>query len=164
MGSRAIGGEVGCTPGTASKWRVRYACDRIAGLSETGERGAERTYGPEQDRRILAMHRGNHHATRFVPGSVAELRCGRSNSLLPTSTTRTQAPPRSPGRWSARPFLYVRLSMRELDPDLLERLLRRSHATKAECPGLSPLLGGPARTVKSNAGPAHAVVADFVAC
>jgi hypothetical protein len=36
MGSRAIGREVGCTPGTASKWRVRYARDRMAGLSEIG--------------------------------------------------------------------------------------------------------------------------------
>ena len=41
LASRAIGREVGCTPGTASKWRVRYAKDRLAGLSETGDRGAE---------------------------------------------------------------------------------------------------------------------------
>ena len=27
LGSRAIGRTVGCTPGTASKWRVRYARD-----------------------------------------------------------------------------------------------------------------------------------------
>ncbi|MBX6330058.1 MAG: helix-turn-helix domain-containing protein, partial [Pseudolabrys sp.] len=33
MASRAIGREVGCTTGTASKWRVRYARDRLAGLS-----------------------------------------------------------------------------------------------------------------------------------
>jgi hypothetical protein len=32
IGSRAIGREVGCTTGTASKWRVRYARDRLAGL------------------------------------------------------------------------------------------------------------------------------------
>jgi Homeodomain-like domain len=37
---RAIAREVDCTPGTASKCRVRYACDRMAGLSETGDRGA----------------------------------------------------------------------------------------------------------------------------
>lgn len=55
VGSRAIGREVGCTPGTASKWRVRFARDRLAGLSETGERGAEKRYGPEHDRRILAL-------------------------------------------------------------------------------------------------------------
>ena len=54
-GSRAIAREVGCTPGTASKWRVRYAGHRMAGLSETGDRGAEPRYGPEHGRRILAM-------------------------------------------------------------------------------------------------------------
>src|ERR1700723_2438214 len=54
MGSRGIGREVGCTPGTASKWRVRYAKDRFAGLSETGDRGAEQRC-PEHGRRILAM-------------------------------------------------------------------------------------------------------------
>jgi len=53
--SRAIAREVGCTPGTASKWRVRYARDRMAGLSETGKRGAVPKYGPEHDRRILAI-------------------------------------------------------------------------------------------------------------
>jgi hypothetical protein len=41
IASRAIGREVDCTTGTASKWRVRYARDRLAGLDETGERGAE---------------------------------------------------------------------------------------------------------------------------
>jgi transposase len=54
MGSRAIGREVGCEPGTASKWRVRYARDRMAGLSETGKRGATAKYGAEHDKRILA--------------------------------------------------------------------------------------------------------------
>ncbi len=47
MGSRAIGREVGCTPGAVSKRRVRYASDRLAGLSETGNRGAEPRYGSE---------------------------------------------------------------------------------------------------------------------
>ena len=55
LASRAIGRWVGCTPGTASKWRVRYAEHRLAGLSETGDRGAEPRYGPEHDRRILAL-------------------------------------------------------------------------------------------------------------
>jgi transposase len=54
-GSRAIARAVHCTPGTASKWRVRYAHGRLAGLDETGQRGAERKYGPEHDRRILAL-------------------------------------------------------------------------------------------------------------
>ena len=29
--------DVGCTPGTASKWRVRFARDRLAGLRARGE-------------------------------------------------------------------------------------------------------------------------------
>jgi transposase len=55
LASRAIARAVGCTPGTASKWRVRYAKDRLAGLSEAGDRGAEPRYGSEHDRRILAL-------------------------------------------------------------------------------------------------------------
>jgi transposase len=54
MASRAIGREVGCTTGTAS-WRVRYARDRLAGLDETGDRGAEPKYTVETDKRILAV-------------------------------------------------------------------------------------------------------------
>lgn len=53
--SRAIARDVGCTPGTVSKWRVRYASKRLEGLSETGERGADAKYGPEHAKRILAM-------------------------------------------------------------------------------------------------------------
>ncbi len=55
MASRAIGRAVGCTTGTASKWRVRYARDRLAGLSETGARGAEPKYTAETDKRILSV-------------------------------------------------------------------------------------------------------------
>src|SRR5258705_13460517 len=39
VATRAIGREVGCTTGTASKWRVRYAGQRLAGLDETGNEG-----------------------------------------------------------------------------------------------------------------------------
>jgi hypothetical protein len=42
-----FGRLVGCTTGTASKWRVRYARHRLAGLDETGKRGAQPNYGPE---------------------------------------------------------------------------------------------------------------------
>ena len=56
MASRAIGRSVGCTTGTASKWRVRYAEKRLAGLDETGERGAEPKYTAETKyKRILAL-------------------------------------------------------------------------------------------------------------
>src|SRR5260221_5465567 len=41
MASRAIGRRVGCTTGTASKWRVRYSGRPLAGLDQTGNRGAE---------------------------------------------------------------------------------------------------------------------------
>jgi hypothetical protein len=53
--TRAIGRALGCTTGTASKWRVRYATDRLAGFSEVGDRGAEAKYDEETDRRILAI-------------------------------------------------------------------------------------------------------------
>jgi transposase len=55
MASRAIGRAVGCTTGTASKWRVRYAEKRLAGLNETGNRGAEPKYTAETNKRILAL-------------------------------------------------------------------------------------------------------------
>ena len=53
--TRAIGRALSCTTGTASKWRVRYAKDRLAGFSEVGARGAEAKYDGETDRRILAL-------------------------------------------------------------------------------------------------------------
>jgi transposase/transposase-like protein len=53
--TRAIAREIGCTTGTASKWRVRYARDRLAGFSEIGNRGPKPKYGPEAGRRILAL-------------------------------------------------------------------------------------------------------------
>src|SRR5579872_5211365 len=55
IGTREIGRVVGCTTGTASKWRVRYARARLAGLDETGERGAAAKYGSAHQQRILAM-------------------------------------------------------------------------------------------------------------
>src|ERR1700712_1120327 len=55
MASRGIARKVGCTPGTASKWRVRYASQRMVGLSETGDRGNDPKYGPEHGQRILAL-------------------------------------------------------------------------------------------------------------
>ena len=54
VASRAIGRAVGSTTGTASKWRVRYAEKRLAGLDETGERGAEPKYTTATNKRIRA--------------------------------------------------------------------------------------------------------------
>jgi len=53
--TRAIGRAVGCTTGTASKWRVRYAEQRLAGLDETGDRGAEPKYKAATGKRILTL-------------------------------------------------------------------------------------------------------------
>src|ERR1700690_1813950 len=55
LASRAIRRAVGCTTGTASKWRVRYAEKRLGGLDETGDRGAEPKYTAETGKRILAL-------------------------------------------------------------------------------------------------------------
>jgi len=53
--TREIARTVGCTIGTASKWRVRFAGQRMAGLMDAGKRGAEPKYGPEHNGRILAL-------------------------------------------------------------------------------------------------------------
>lgn len=53
--TRSIARRVGCTIGIASKWRVRYAARRLAGLDETGHRGAAPKYTAETGRRILAV-------------------------------------------------------------------------------------------------------------
>jgi transposase len=55
VATRAIARQIGCTTGTASKWRVRYAADRLAGLDETGDRGAEPKYTAATGQRILAV-------------------------------------------------------------------------------------------------------------
>jgi transposase len=55
MATRAIGRTVGCTTGTASKWRVRYAERRLAGLDETGNRGSAPKYTVDTTRRILRV-------------------------------------------------------------------------------------------------------------
>lgn len=55
IASRAVARDLGHTPGTVSKWRVRFASHRMAGLSETGDRGAKPKYGPEHGKGILAL-------------------------------------------------------------------------------------------------------------
>src|ERR671913_1596311 len=53
--SRAIAREVGCARGVVSRWRVRFAKDRLAGLADAPRAGKPRTYGADADRRILAV-------------------------------------------------------------------------------------------------------------
>jgi transposase len=52
--SRLVAREVGCTPGTASHWRVRYAREGLAGLEDRPRKGANPVYTDETNRRILA--------------------------------------------------------------------------------------------------------------
>jgi len=54
LATRAIHRELGCTIGTASKWRVRYATDRLAGLQDKPRPGPAAIYDETTGRRILA--------------------------------------------------------------------------------------------------------------
>lgn len=54
LASRVVARKVGCTPGTASRWRVRYANLGLAGLEDRPRAGKAPVYTLETDRRILA--------------------------------------------------------------------------------------------------------------
>ena len=54
-GSRAIAREVGCARGVVSRWRVRFAKERLAGLADAPRPGKPKTYGADAARRILAL-------------------------------------------------------------------------------------------------------------
>src|SRR5258707_15569554 len=56
MASRGIGREVRCTTGTASKWLVRHAVKRGAGLVGTEERGAVPQIKAQTTNRIQAVY------------------------------------------------------------------------------------------------------------
>jgi hypothetical protein len=58
MASRAVALKLGCMRGMVSKCWVRYSRDRRCGLSETGDRGAERKHGPDRDEGVLAKQDG----------------------------------------------------------------------------------------------------------
>ena len=53
-GSRKVGRELGCARGAVSKWRLRFARQRLAGLTDAPRSGKPKTYGEDADRRILA--------------------------------------------------------------------------------------------------------------
>jgi transposase len=55
LASRAIGRELDCRHHTVSKWRVRFAKARLAGLADAPRSGKPKTYDGAADRRILAL-------------------------------------------------------------------------------------------------------------
>src|SRR5260370_20317862 len=66
VATRAIGRTVGCTTGTASKWRGRFPQQRLAGLGQTGEPGAGPEYNGANDKSELVLF-GHGPAQRRVP-------------------------------------------------------------------------------------------------
>lgn len=48
-----IASEQGISPATVSKWRTRFAAQRVRGMQDAARPGARRRYGPETERRIL---------------------------------------------------------------------------------------------------------------
>jgi len=49
-----IAEELGVLPSTVSKWRTRFAKDRIAGLSDSPRSGKPPRYDKETEKRVLA--------------------------------------------------------------------------------------------------------------
>ena len=105
LATRAIGRAVGCTTGTASKWRVRYAEKRLAGLDETGDRGAEPKYtaadgqahpgaaGCSRRRRAMRAGRGRCLRRRSATSmcSMSGASCARRRSTLPGANPGARA-------------------------------------------------------------------------
>ena len=144
--TRAIGRALGCTTGTASKWRVRYAKARLAGFSEVGARGTEPKYDGETDRRILALldtppPKGYANwSGPLIAKALGDVKCNmsgdfyaRKRSILPAANPDASAtirslpprPPRSLGSTWRRP------RMLSCSPSTKSRRFRRSNARRA---------------------------------
>ena len=53
--TRSIAAALGTWPGRVSRWRTRFAAERLAGLSDRARPGATPIYTAETGRRILAQ-------------------------------------------------------------------------------------------------------------
>jgi len=53
--TRSIASELGTWPGRVSRWRTRFAAQRLAGLHDLPRPGATPRYGDDPDKRILAL-------------------------------------------------------------------------------------------------------------
>lgn len=53
--TRSIANELGTWPGRVSRWRTRFAAQRLAGLHDLPRPGAAPRYGSDSDKRILAL-------------------------------------------------------------------------------------------------------------
>jgi hypothetical protein len=127
--TREIGRIVGCTTGTAPKWRVHYTRDRFADLDETGNRDAEPKYGPPEQKRILAMVDQPPPAGYFnwiapvlapalgdVHERISGASCAPRRSTCPAASPCARAPtlissPRRPTlsacTWPRHPFVWT---------------------------------------------------------
>jgi transposase len=150
-GSRAIAREVGCARGVVSRWRVRFATDRLAGLADAPRAGKRKTYGADARRRILALLErpppagfarwtapllakelgdiSDQHVWRFLRAQRIAL-AGRKSWCLSSDPSSPPRPPTSSGSTSIRP------TMRSSSRSMRNRPSRRSSGRRvtSSCP------------------------------
>ena len=90
--TRAIAREVGCAIRIVSKWRMRYARDRLAGFDETGNRGAAPKYGPEA---AASWRFSTRNLPRVTPTGWVRSLPGRSATCMSNMSGGSFAPRRS---------------------------------------------------------------------
>jgi len=106
MASRRVAREIGCARGVASKWRVRFADDRLAGLADRPRSGKPKTYGANAGRRILALldrPPPQGFARWTAPLLARELGDRQRSARLAFLARPTDRPRRAQGRGSAWP-------------------------------------------------------------
>jgi transposase len=81
--SRDIAGQLGCTPSTVSKWRVRFAARGIDGLHDEPRPGKPRTIGDDDVERVIVktLEESPANATHWSTRSMAAA-TGMSQSAI----------------------------------------------------------------------------------